>query len=382
MSGGGGEATSHPQQGWLSITQPCTNMCNPSIYRLCSLFTSLHKMNRQKVMEIRDSQSFMYQLTINNPKEKGWTHEHILKVLRENFKTLTYICMADEQGSCYHTHIFVVFASRVRFSMVKRYFEEAHIEKCKGSVSDNVNYIKKTGRWETDESKQEKKIEGTFEEVGTQPPDSKGRRRDLTELYQMVMENMSNMEILAQNQDYLLILDKIDRVRTTILTEKYKETVRLDLEVVYISGTTGTGKTRGVLEKNGYSNVFRVTDYAHPFDSYNCQPVIAFEEFRSSMRISEMLLYCDIYPIELPARFSNKYACYNKVYIISNWRLEKQYTEIQREDKESWEAFLRRIHKVVVYLKDGSIKEYDSVKAYLDREEFIEVDDNVKVPFD
>ena len=290
--------------------------------------------------------------------------------------------MADEQGSCYHTHIFVVFASRVRFSMVKRYFEEAHIEKCKGSVSDNVNYIKKTGRWETDESKQEKKIEGTFEEVGTQPPDSKGRRRDLTELYQMVMENMSNMEILSQNQDYLLILDKIDRVRTTILTEKYKETVRLDLEVVYISGATGTGKTRGVLEKNGYSNVFRVTDYAHPFDSYNCQPVIAFEEFRSSMRISEMLLYCDIYPIELPARFSNKYACYNKVYIISNWHLEKQYTEIQREDKESWEAFLRRIHKVVIYSKDGSIKEYDSVRAYLDRDEFVEIDDDVKIPFD
>lgn len=333
-------------------------------------------------MKIRDTQSFMYQLTINAPKEKGWTHERILEVLRGNFKTLIYICMADEQGSCYHTHIFVVFASRVRFSMIKRYFEEAHIEKCKGSVSDNVNYVKKTGRWETDESKQEKKIEGTFEEHGTQPTDSKGKRRDLTELYQMVMENMSNMEILSQNQDYLLILDKIDRVRTTILTEKYKETVRLDLEVVYISGATGTGKTRGVLEKNGYSNVFRVTDYAHPFDSYNCQPVIAFEEFRSSMRISEMLLYADIYPIELPARFSNKYACYNKVYIISNWCLEKQYAEIQREDKDSWEAFLRRIHKVVVYLKDGSIKEYDSVKAYLDREEFIEVDDNVKVPFD
>ena len=105
----------------------------------------------------------MYQLTINDPEEKGWTHEHILGVMRGNFKTLVYICMADEQGSCYHTHIFVVFASRVRFSMIKRYFEEAHIEKCKGSVSDNVNYVKKTGKWETDESKQEKKIEGTFE---------------------------------------------------------------------------------------------------------------------------------------------------------------------------------------------------------------------------
>lgn len=290
--------------------------------------------------------------------------------------------MADEQGSCYHTHIFVVFASRVRFSMVKRYFEEAHIEKCKGSVSDNVNYVKKTGKWETDESKQEKKIEGIFEEYGTQPPDSKGKRSDMSELYQMVKDNMTNAEILAQNQDYILQIDKIDKVRTTILTEKYKETVRLDLEVVYISGATGTGKTRDVLEKNGYSNVYRVTDYLHPFDSYNGQPVIAFDEFRSSLRIKEMLLFCDIYPIELPSRYTNKYACYNKVYIISNWSLEKQYYEVQRDDKESWDAFLRRIHKVVIYSKDGNIKEYDSVKAYLERDEFVEIDDDVDLPFD
>lgn len=92
--------------------------------------------------------------------------------------------------------------------------------------------------------KQEKKIEETFEEYGTQPPDSKGKRSDMSELYQMVMDNMTNAEILAQNQDYILQIDKIDKVRTTILTEKYKETVRLDLEVVYISGATGTGKTR------------------------------------------------------------------------------------------------------------------------------------------
>ncbi|BFL24402.1 hypothetical protein [Mediterraneibacter gnavus] len=152
--------------------------------------------------------------------------------------------------------------------------------------------------------------------------------------------------------------------------------------MVYISGATGTGKTRGVLEKNGYSNVYRVTDYLHPFDSYNGQPVIAFDEFRSSLRIKEMLLFCDIYPIELPSRYTNKYACYNKVYIISNWSLEKQYYEVQKDDRESWEAFLRRIHKVVIYSKDGSIKEYDSVKAYLERDEYVEIDDDVDLPFD
>lgn len=324
----------------------------------------------------------MYQLTINAPLEKGYDHNKIINTIRNNFKTTLYFCMADEEGSHFHTHIFVVFASRVRFSMMKRYFPEAHIEKCRGTVSDNVNYIKKSGKWELDEDKQEKKIEGTFEEYGNQPPDTKGKRNDMTELYQMVMDNMTNAEIIANNQDYILQIDKLDKVRTTILTERYKETIRLDLEVIYISGATGTGKTRGVFEKYGYANVFRVTDYLHPFDGYNCQPVICFDEFRSSLRLKDMLLFCDIYPLELPSRFTNKIACFSKIFIVSNWELERQYFEVQREDKESWEAFLRRIHKVIIYGKDGSIIEYDSVDTYLKRSEFITVDDNESLPFD
>ena len=245
-----------------------------------------------------------------------------------------------------------------------------------------VRYIKKSGKWELDESKQEKKIEGTFEEYGTQPPDSRGKRNDMSDLYQMVLDNMTNAEILATNQDYILQIDKLDKIRTTILTERFKETVRLDLQVIYISGATGTGKTRGVLEGNGYSNVYRVTDYLHPFDGYNCQSVICFDEFRSSLKLKEMLMYCDIYPIELPSRYTNKFACYNKVYIVSNWSLEKQYSDIQREDEESWKAFLRRIHKVVLYDHEGKMTEFESVDSYFNRtKDFVPVD-NATFPFD
>lgn len=316
--------------------------------------------------------------------EKGYTHQKIFEIFHANFKTLRYICMSDEMGSTFHTHIFVVFSSRVRFSMIKRYFPEFHIEVCKGNVSDNILYVKKEGRWEHDE-KHGTKIDGSFEEYGTPPPDSKGRRQDMSELYQMVLEDMTNAEILSVNQDYILQIDKIDKVRTTILTERYKDTVRLDLEVVYISGYTGTGKTRGVLEKHGYSNVYRVTDYLHPFDNYNCQPVIAFDEFRSSLRLKEMLLYCDIYPIQLPSRYANKFACYNSVYIISNWSLERQYAEAQREDRESWKAFLRRIHKVITYDDKGNVTVYHSVKAYFERKiEFhsITEEEQLSLPFD
>lgn len=322
----------------------------------------------------------MYQLTINNPKEKDYTHNRIFEILKTNFKTLVYACMADEQGTMYHTHIFVSFSSRVRFSMIKRYFPEAHIEKCRGTVSDNVNYIKKSGKWADDISKQEKVIPNTFEEYGQCPPDSKGKRNDLSELYLMIADGLTNAQILAVNQDYILQIDKLEKIRMILLTEKYKDTVRLDLEVIYISGATGTGKTRGVLESNGYSNVYRITDYKHPFDNYNGQPVIAFDEFRSSLPIKEMLMFCDIYPIELPSRYTNKFACYNKVYIISNWELEKQYKEIQKEDTETWEAFLRRIHKVKVYSKDGTVTEYQSVKEYFENT-FTEIEEYEDLPF-
>lgn len=336
---------------------------------------------QKEVISIHDSQSLMYQLTINSPLEKGWTHKHIFEVLKSKFKTLVYACMADEQGSMHHTHIFVVFSSRVRFSMIKKYFPQAHIEKCLGSASENVNYIKKRGKWSEDPTKQEKVIPGSFEEFGECPPDSKGKRHDLSELYQMIADGLTNAEILTINQDYILQIDRLDKIRMILLSEKFKDNVRLGLEVIYISGVTGTGKTRGVLEANGYSNVYRVTDYKHPFDNYNGQPVIAFDEFRSSLPIKEMLMYCDIYPIELPSRYSNKFACYNKVYIISNWALEKQYSEVQKDDIETWEAFLRRIHKIKVYDQNGSIFEYASPKEYMESPKLVEIQDYEDLPF-
>lgn len=320
------------------------------------------------VEQVKDTQSAKYQLTINHPEKKGMTHKRLIQILKDNFKTLEYMCMADEQGNIFHTHVFVCFRSRVRFSTIKKHFPQAHIEPVKGTVSQNVSYIKKSGKWENT-NKHDTIIDGSFEEYGNRPPDSKGRRNDMSELYQMVSDGKTNAEILAVNQDYILNIDKIDKVRTTILMERYKNTFRDELKVVYVYGMTGTGKTSGILKKYGCENVYRVTDYEHPFDGYNCQPVICFDEFRNSLRLKDMLTYCDIYPIELPARYSNKFACYSTVYIISNWELERQYLELQKEDAESWKAFLRRIHEIQVYNENREVTIYNSVRKYMERNE-------------
>lgn len=307
-----------------------------------------------------------YQITINNPLNYGYSHTEIKKRLQLNFTTLRYFAMADEISfsGTPHTHIYVYFTSRVRWDTVKRHFKEAHIEPAEGTVRDNIDYLKKEGKW-AKSAKAKTNLPGTFEESGT-PPTQKGKRADMEELYQLVNDGYSDAEIIAINNDYIMNIEKLDKLRTMILTDRYKNTRRLDLEVIYICGETGTGKTRYVLDTHGDADVYRVSDYYHPFDNYNCQPVIAFDEFRSQLRMSDMLQYCDIYPIVLPARYANKYACYNTVYIVSNWLLEEQYQDSHTADRNSWEAFLRRIKKVMVFQKDG-IKVYGSVSEYFHR---------------
>ena len=329
--------------------------------------TIAQNAQKEEIKISNDPQARKYQLTINNPKEHGFSHNEIHEILKNNFKTLIYYALSDECGTCYHTHLFLVFSSRVRVSTIHRNFEGAHIEIARGSISDNINYLKKEGKWKENKEKHEKRIEGTFEEYGTRPPDSQGKRTDMSELYQYINDGLSNAEILALNQDYILNVDKLDKVRNILLTNRFKEEVRLDLQVIYISGATGTGKTRGVFEKDGYVNTFRVTDYAHPFDAYCCQETIVFDEFRNSLKLSEMLNYLDIYPVDLPSRYNNKVACYRKVYIISNWKLEQQYSYEQINDRESYLAFLRRIHKVVTYKDNGEKVQYNSVEEYLNR---------------
>lgn len=67
----------------------------------------------------------------------------------------------------------------------------------------------------------------------------------------------------------------------------------------------------------------------------------------------------DCYPLTLPARYSNKQACFTKIYIISNIPLDQQYLSMQYEYFEVYRAFLRRIKYVLKFESNGSIKEQE-----------------------
>lgn len=327
-----------------------------------------------------DVRSRKWLLTINNPKEHGFNHDKIKKELGK-ITSLIYYCMSDEIGEnkTYHTHIYLCGKNAVRFSSLKKKFNKAHMDVARGTSQENKDYVQKTGKW-TSSAKSETSVEGTFEEWGECPVERQGARNDIADLYAMIKDGLSDYEILEESPDYLLHIDKIERARQVVRQETYKNTWR-NLEVTYIWGDTGSGKTRGVMEKYGYEKVFRITDYMHPFDNYKGQDVIVFEEYRSGLRIGDMLNYLDGYPLELPCRYANKFACYTKVYIISNIPLSQQYTTLQVDSLESYKAFLRRIHFVHHYV-DGTIEKSKVDLECLEFRGFRLLHEDVKSPFD
>lgn len=292
-----------------------------------------------------ESRARKWQITINNPADYGFGHDAI-KDCVSKLKSVVYWCMADEIGASgtYHTHIFLAASNAVRFSTLKNLFKEAHFEVCRGTSQENRDYIRKEGKY-LDTDKAETSVANTFEEYGDMPEEHQGARTDMSSLYELVKDGKTDFEIIEENPRYITQLDRIEAVRQIVRYEQFKNQFR-NLSVSYIYGETGSGKTRSVMDEFGYSNVYRVTDYDHPFDGYKGQDVIVFEEFRSSLKIQDMLNYLDGYPVELPCRFNNKYACFTKVYIITNIPLSAQYSNIQEESKETWKAFLRRIHRI------------------------------------
>lgn len=345
-----------------------------------------------------DTRNRKYQLTINNPENHNVTHESIKQALEKYH--LKYLAMCDETGQegTYHIHVFIYFDNAIYFSSVKKIFPTANILTALGTSQQNRSYLlkalpehnkDKNGYYDyTDAGGKQHKGQNhtdTFEEIGECPLDQQGKRNDLAFMYSLVKDGYSDSEILEKCPETAIKhIDKIAKLRLTYLSDKFRRHRRLDLKVNYITGKTGTGKSRDILDEYGDENVYRVTDYQHPFDSY--QPnmsCICFEEFRSSLKMSDMLNYLDIYPLILPARYTSKVACYSTVFVVSNWDFESQYSELQKipEQRSSYEAFIRRFNGFVKVYTDSGIVTYPTIQAYLNRNlPFAPVDE--PTPFD
>ena len=244
-----------------------------------------------------------------------------------------------EETGYKHVQMYLENEDQVKFDTLKKLFPKAHIEARLGSKKQAFTYC----------TKFETRLHGPFE-YGERPEflTSAEKRRSIKEAFiRAVSEGAEDRELLLSFP--------------TIFSKKYDEEIRSvlgvhlhlenrDVNVVYITGPTRSGKTSYVRRKYPPEDIYVVSDYEKgPFDSYKGQKVIIFEEYRSNFPLSVFLQMLDRYPFELPCRYQNRQAMYTQVYIISNWDLRSQYISVDINDKQ---AFISRINYVIEITKE------------------------------
>lgn len=310
---------------------------------------------------MNNSRNRRYLLTINNPLDHGFSREKLIDICKS--LNPAYFCMSEEIGlneSTPHVHIYIEFENARYFSSVQKTFNAVpHFDKPYGTPQECKEYVFKEGKWLSD-PKGETNLRDTHYEWGSIQINEQGKRSDLEQMYTDVENGLKPYEIVKKNPKMIRYTKQMKEVRQMILSEVFSKEKRF-IDVTYISGETGTGKSGYIHEK--YPDAFYISNYKNPFDQYDGQNVLVLDEFREDFEIKFLLKLLDIYPLLLPCRYSDTWACFQKVIIISNWPLEDQYRKLKYEDNETYRAFLRRIHRVIT-IERNKKEYYPSVECY------------------
>lgn len=251
-------------------------------------------------------------------------------------------------------HLHCVFESKKNFrplSVLKRLYPKIHIEPTKGSKKDVEDYINKVGKFE---EKGEKIIAKS--QVG-EIKGCQGKRNDLislAEIRDLIYSGQTPKQIYRQFPQALKSKTAVEELFYLYRSDNTPP-VR-EVNVNWLFGNTGCGKSytfKQLCDKHGEENVYLVSDYDNPFDNYQGEPIVIFDEFRGQIRYSNFLGMLDCYKQQVKARYSNKVMLWTDVYITSPFLPFELYQSVrERNDKyDSLSQLIRRIDKIIYCFK-------------------------------
>lgn len=235
-----------------------------------------------------------------------------------------------------HWQTYCRFSNRCKLQAVKNTFknQSIHAEPSKGNEQSNRDYCLKDG-CRTAEF-------GLYDGgQGVQ-----GRRSDLEDVAKQIKEGKTLKEIAEVNPvQYIKFSRGIRELQLQLQPAPPKER---PIKVIVYWGPTGTGKTHRVMNK--HEEVYIVSPGRSPWDSYNGQDVIFFDEFSDSdWDVNQMLKYLDKWRVELSARYNNKFANWSKVYIASNEDPHDFYKFLPQSKRDAFFRRLSEIHHITTY---------------------------------
>lgn len=258
----------------------------------------------------------------------------------EHFKYCIFQLEKGEEEQTPHFQGFISFTIGKRFKTIKNQLPFAHIEKAKGSNTQCREYC----------SKSETRVKGPFE-FGKFAEERE--RTDIKDFIELVRAGATEDELMHLYPTlYLREINKIQAIYA-LNFKKYK-TICRNINVTYIYGSSGVGKTSAVRNMLGLEKSFWVHHYDNAmFTNYNFQDNLVFDEFSGKIPITQFNMMLNVEPIELRGLNCVKYGAYHNVYIISNYSPKELYKETQKTEPLIYQTFNRRLNTIIRVDKDG-----------------------------
>lgn len=257
----------------------------------------------------------------------------------EHYKYSIFQYEISESGTP-HFQGFIIFKIAKRFTTMKSYFPFGHFEKCKGTSAENRVYC----------SKSETKISGPYEDGEFA---EERARTDISEFINLVQAGATKKELAKLSSHlYLKERNKIEQIYADTF-EDFRCRCR-DVDVTYIYGDSGVGKSTYIRRKIGLKNSFFVHEYDHSmFTNYDYEDNLILDEFDGSIKLQKLNQLLDVMPIEMRGLNCLKYGVYHHVYIISNYKPTELYSEIKNNQPKIFQSFMRRLHRILYVDENG-----------------------------
>jgi len=228
---------------------------------------------------VADTRSRRWCMTINN-----YNKSDIEKI--ELCLNTSYHVIGEEVGEngTPHLQIYLEFKNAMRFSTLKKYFHDAHIEAALGPPWKAANYCKKDGK---------------FIESGELS--KQGERTDLKKLTDSIRKGETNTDILLFEDPYKIHQygRTLNMIETKIMNSNHRTEAP---KALWLWGETGVGKSH--IAYNGKSpNECYIWRNDHGWwDDYMQQKYVIFNDFRGEIPYNELLQMLDKWPYRVSRR--------------------------------------------------------------------------------
>ena len=313
----------------------------------CGLKLNLEKYNLDYLKDSFNSEFFEFKYI----KYLNAKTEEIEVVERPFFKNATavenYIAnlnkfrycafQVEKGGNSELTHIqaFITFKNPFHWSTMCNRFPVANFEEVRGSNTQARQYC----------TKPETRIDGPYE-FGEFAEER--QRTDIKEFLELLEAGASNNDLKKTHPSlYLREFNKLSTLRAQDRFDEFCKKIR-NVEVTFVYGPPGVGKSTYVYEKVGFENSFSVQTFDNSaFTFYEAQDNLIIDEFNCQWSIQFMNKLLDRFPLQLRGLGCVKWACYQQVYIISNYSLSELYRDKQETEPTIYKSFLRRFDNII-----------------------------------